>query len=139
MGKKNTGGKNFKKQKKSIGQKERELIFREDSQSYARIIKNLGDGRFECECFEPEQNLLGIIRGSMRKKVWLGLGDIVLVSFRNFDNSKCDIIYKYTLDEATRLKNYNELPSGINLQATALDLANEIENDDSIGFEFDDI
>ena len=56
MGKKNTGGKNFKKQKNSNSTKDRELIFREDSQSYARIIKMLGDGRFECECFEPQIN-----------------------------------------------------------------------------------
>ena len=139
MGKKNSGGKNFKKQKKVAGQKENELVFKEDQQSYARIIKILGDGRFDCECFESQRNLIGIIRGSMRKKVWLGLGDIVLISFRNFDDSKCDIIHKYNIDEAIRLKNYNELPSSINLQATALELADTNNLDDSIGFDFDEI
>ena len=139
MGKKNSGGKNFKKQKKDNGLKERELIFREDSQSYARIIKILGDGRFECECFEPVRNIVGVIRGSMRKKVWLGIGDIVLISLRDFDDSKCDIIHKYTSDEAIKLRNYNELPSGINLQATALELADRDGNEENIGFEFDEI
>ena len=84
MGKKNSGGKNFKKQKKEISFRERELIFREHSQSYARIIRILGDGRFECESFDPECTFTGIIRGSMRKKVWLGIGDIVLVSLNSF-------------------------------------------------------
>ena len=139
MGKKNSGGKNFKKQKKENSLRERELIFREDSQSYARIIKILGDGRFECECFDPAHTIIGVIRGSMRKKVWMGIGDIVLVSLRDFDDSKCDIIHKYTSDEAIKLKNYNEIPSGINLQATALELADGIGAEENIGFEFDEI
>jgi translation initiation factor 1A len=139
MSKKNSGGKNFKKQKKSNNPRERELVFRENEQSYARIIKNLGDGRFECECFEPECNLIGIIRGSMRKRVWLGVGDTILVSFRDFDNSKCDIIHKYTSDESMRLKSFGEIPHHINLQATALDLAIGPDSENNIGFEFDEI
>ena len=143
MGKNTKGGKNFKKQKKSPV-KERELIFRDDEQSYARIIKQLGDGRFECQIFNSnsDTNVIGKICGSMRKKVWIQIGNIVLVSARSFDSSNCDIIHKYTDEEAQCLKDYEELPSNINLTATSIELAgvNQEYNDDSeVGFVFENI
>jgi hypothetical protein len=40
----------------------------------------------------------------------VGTGDIVLVSLRDFQDGKADIIMKYTADEARGLKNMGELP-----------------------------
>lgn len=136
-GKNKTGGKKFKSQKKSTS-RERELVFRENDQAYARLIKPLGDGRFECECFELEQTKIGHIKGSFRKRVWMNPGDIVLVSFRDFDQSKCDIIYKYSDIEAQQLKSYGEIAENINLQASKLELQNgegEYDSDNDIRFE----
>lgn len=133
MGKKNTkGGKNFKKHKK-FSSLSRVLLFREDGQSYARIIKKLGDGRFECQIFDNDSdyNLIGKICGSMRKRVWIDIGDIVLVSIREFDHSTCDIIHKYTPDESTSLKSLEEIPNNVNLQATKLDLSSGVIDDDN--------
>lgn len=142
MGKNIKGGKNFKKQKKNP-MNNRELIFNEDGQFYARITKQIGDGRFECQLFNnnSNKNIIGKICGSMRKRVWIKIGDIVLVSTRNFDSNNCDIIHKYTDDEARSLKEYEELPSNVNLMATNLELANGkmdlYEND--IEFTFEDV
>jgi translation initiation factor 1A len=47
------------------------------------------------------------IRGSIRK-VWIVVGDVVLTSKRDFQDSKCDIVLKYTIDESRLLKNYGE-------------------------------
>jgi translation initiation factor 1A len=138
MGKKNSGGKNFKKQKKESSGG-RELVFKEDEQAYARITKALGDSRFECECLELNVTKIAHVRGVFKKRVWMGIGDIVLVSFRDFDPDKCDIIYKYTQDEALSLKSYGEIPTNINLQATKMDIYNNDVNDDDLGFEFEDI
>jgi translation initiation factor 1A len=143
MGKNIKGGKNFKKQKKGPV-KERELIFREDNQEYARIIKQLGDGRFECQIFNSnsETNVIGKICGSMRKRVWVQIGNIVLVSGRSFDLSNCDIIHKYTDEEAKSLKDYKEIPSNVNLMATSIELVEgniECNDIDELGFEFENI
>lgn len=142
MGKNTKGGKNFKKQKKGHA-KERELIFREDDQAYARIIKQLGDGRFECQIFNSnsDTNVVGKICGSMRKRVWIQIGNIVLVSGRSFDSSNCDIIHKYTDEEAQSLKDYEEIPSNVNLMATSIELAGgKLEcDDDELEFCFGDI
>lgn len=138
MGKNTKGGKNYKKQKKNP-LKERELIFREQEQAYARVIRQLGDGRFECQILntDKQKNLIGKICGSMRRRVWINDGDIILVSSRDFDSTSCDIIHKYTPEEASSLKAYGEIPSDINLQATKLDLAtgNLKCDEDDINFE----
>ena len=137
MAKKNLGGKNFKKQKK-VSYGNRELIFKEDEQSYARIIKPLGDSRFECECFELNEKKIAHVRGVFKRKLWMIVGDIILVSLRDFDPEKCDIIHKYTHDEAMALKSFGEIPTNVNLQATILDIHNNIGNDmDDLGFEFE--
>jgi len=43
-------------------------VFREDGQEYAQVIKMLGNGRLEAQCFDGEKRLAHI-RGKMRKKV----------------------------------------------------------------------
>lgn len=40
----------------------------------------------------------------------LATGDICLVSLRDFQDGKADIIMKYSADEARQLKAMNELP-----------------------------
>ncbi len=135
MGKKNSGGKKFKQQKKASN-KTRELVYREDNQSYARIIKTLGDSRFECECLDLNETKIGHMRGAFRKRVWMGVGDIVLVSMRDFDEKKCDIIHKYTTEEAMMLKTLGEIDMSVNIQATSLEISNEnLDSNDDIFFE----
>ena len=46
----------------------------------------------------------------MRKKVWVAVGDIILVSLRDYQDAKADVILKYSADEARNLKTYGELP-----------------------------
>ena len=123
MGKKNSGGKNFKKQKKESTFACRELIFKDNDQSYAKLIKKLGDSRFECECFGLGINKIAHVRGILKNKIWMNVGDIVLVSLRDFDESKCDIIHKYSHDDALTLKSYGEIHSSVNLQATPLNIS----------------
>merc|ERR1712000_670208 len=48
--------------------------------------------------------------GKNRKKVWINQGDIVLLSLRDFQDDKADVIQKYSSDEARKLKQYGGLP-----------------------------
>ena len=67
---------------------QKELVIRSSEQEYAKVLKSLGDSRFQLEL----QNLttkLGIIRGNMRKRNWIAVGDYVLVSLRDFQDNKC--------------------------------------------------
>lgn len=54
----------------------------------------------------------------MRKKVWINQGDIILLSLRDFQDNKGDVILKYTADEARALKSYGELPENAKINET---------------------
>ncbi|KAJ1890751.1 Translation initiation factor 1A [Coemansia sp. IMI 209127] len=115
----------------------RELIFKEEGQEYAQVVKMLGNGRLEASCFDGI-NRLAQIRGSMRKKIWINQGDIVLVSLREYQDSKGDVIQKYSPEEARLLKQYGELPENFNLEEGD-NLDNEGSDNDDVEFEIDDI
>lgn len=57
----------------------------------------LGNARVLLKCFD-EVIRVGHIRGKMKRKVWIGINDLVLVSLREFQNKKCDVILKYLPD-----------------------------------------
>ncbi|PHH54200.1 Eukaryotic translation initiation factor 1A [Ceratocystis fimbriata CBS 114723] len=81
------------------------------------IVKMLGNGRLEAQCFDGQKRLANI-RGTMRKKVWINQGDIILLSLRDYQDSKGDVILKYTADEARSLKAYGELPENAKINET---------------------
>lgn len=54
------------------------------------------------QCFDGVKRL-GLIRGKLRKKVWINNGDIILISLREYQDEKGDVILKYTADEARTL------------------------------------
>ena len=58
----------------------------------------LGNGRLEALCFDGSKRLAHI-RGKLRKKVWINQGDIILLSLRDYQDEKGDVILKYSADE----------------------------------------
>ncbi|CCE81961.1 Piso0_002646 [Millerozyma farinosa CBS 7064] len=134
MGKtgKGKGGKNRRRGKNDNGGQKRELIYKEEGQEYAQITKMLGNGRIEVSCFDGIKRM-GHIRGKLRKKVWMGQGDIILVSLRDFQDDQCDVVHKYNSDEARTLKNVGELPDNAKINETDTFGADE---DDDVNFEF---
>lgn len=69
----------------------------------------LGHGHLEITCFDGVKRI-GHIRGKLRKKVWMNVGDIILLSLRDFQEGRGDIILKYSSDEARSLKSLGEIP-----------------------------
>merc|ERR1712216_417333 len=134
-GAKGKGGKNRRRGKNDSDEK-RELIFKEDGQEYAQVLRMLGNGRLEAQCIDGVKRLCHI-RGKMRKKVWVNTSDIVLLGLRDFQDEKADVILKYTAEEARSLKAYGELPDSIRVNETDTFEEERDENDDF--FDFDDI
>ncbi|KAG2230372.1 hypothetical protein INT48_007667 [Thamnidium elegans] len=102
---KGKGGKSRRRGKNDTENDKRELVFKEEGQ----VLKMLGNGRVEAQCFDGVKRL-ALIRGKLRKKVWINQGDIVLLSLRDFQDEKADVIQRYNPDEARQLKSYGELP-----------------------------
>ena len=101
MGKKNTiGGKGYKKKKAGGGEFDRKpLEFAETDQKYALVTKMLGGCRVECKLYGggsigtgsktgnsgnggvggASGMAIGVIRGAMRKKVYINPNDVIIV------------------------------------------------------------
>jgi translation initiation factor 1A len=111
-------------------------VFKEEGQEYAQVTKMLGNGRLEAQCFDGTKRLAHI-RGKMRKKVWINQGDIILLSLREYQDEKADVIQKYTADEARNLKTYGELPDTAKINET--DTFGPEEDDIDFDFDIDEV
>ena len=108
------GGKGYRKGKKSVGEKK--LIFIEKDQYYAKVVKHLGDQRLICVLHDEFTNdkkktveHMAHIRGKMKRKVWINIGDIIIVSSREFGDKTFDVIHKYEYEEVKQLYKLNQL------------------------------
>ena len=126
------GGKKFKKGKKTSNYT-KNIIYKDpkEDQEYGKIIRAMGNGRFEVQCFDGKTRM-GIIAGNMRKRVWVNKDDIILFSKWEFttDDDKCSIVHKYDIDESRQLQKEGEFSDSIKL-----DEENEF-NDDNFQFDY---
>jgi len=105
MVKNTNGGKRAKRGKRSsmMTNNRRDLILKDDTQEYGLVEKMLGDMRCTVLCSDSTVKLCHI-PGKFKRRVWINPGDIVLVSLREFEDKKADIIYKYNSEEAELLQ-----------------------------------
>lgn len=75
------------------------------------------------------------LQGKLRKKVWINQGDIILLSLRDYQDEKGDVILKYSADEARSLKAYGELPESAKINET--DTYGHEGVDDNVEFDED--
>ena len=74
----------------------------------------LGNGRVEAFCMDGVKRMC-TIRGSMKNRVWINSGDIVLIGLRDFGVDKGDVILKYYDEEAKELKELGEIPEHVKI------------------------
>lgn len=76
------GGKAYKKGKHSTENDSAAFVERADDQMYGRILKLLGGMNVKVFCNDNKERICHI-RGSMRRRVYLREGDIVILSLRD--------------------------------------------------------
>lgn len=120
-----TGGKNYKKSKQT-GTLVKPFIDRQPDQMYARILRNLGGRNMLVYCNDNKIRLCHIC-GAMKKFSWLQIGDMVLISLRDFEKSdtdkypKGDILAKYDTDHFSMLKKVPDINPKLFLQLETMD------------------
>ena len=130
--------KRAKNSSKKNTEDKRELLFKEDGQEYAQVVRLLGGNRLEAFCYDGSTRIAHI-RGKMRKRVWIQNGDIILLGLRDFQDNKADVIHRYAFEEAKQLKRYGELPQNARIGESNSDSVNlEIDGNDC-AFDFDEI
>ena len=92
----------------------RQLVTKDDDDDdlqYAKVVKVLGNGRYTVFCFDNKERLAHI-RGSLRRRSRFVVVDaILLVSLREFQDDKCDIVHIYNHDEKMVLERKGHIPT----------------------------
>jgi translation initiation factor 1A len=101
-----TGGKNYKKSKHG-GLTKKPYPELEKDQMAARVVRNFGNRNLQCYCNDGKVRICHI-RGAMRNRVWVNVGDLVIISRRELakdaDDEKADILTKYEPEHLHKLK-----------------------------------
>ena len=139
MGKKKRSKKNAKNRGGTVAK--RALVFKQFQEEYAVVTKKLGDRRVLLTMSDMSTEIMGIIPGRFRRRCWFDVGDLCLVSFREFQDEKVDIIYKYNPDERRELVAVGEIPPAFQSCANGIvvDGDSNDKTDDAFEFSFDDI
>ena len=125
------GGKKKRRGKKDLGNDgpQRRIITSDGPyQRYAQALKMLGDRRIAANVYDPDRKIweekLIHVRGKFRKRVWINIGDLVLISTRPFETDGSgssgdegsdklpfggDVIHKYSPQEAKKLLKMGEI------------------------------
>ena len=150
------GGKGYKKKKKasSHGSKEVVQIVRQPDQMPARALKLLGERQVLCYCNDDVIRNCHIC-GRMKGKQWINVGDVVLISLRDWSTNVRqkeikfgDIINMYSREHFSSLRKdptvnnrllmQLELSNGITMGALGQDCSGaiiDLPEDDGIEFE----
>ena len=132
MPKNTQGGKNYKKQKhKTDQQSDKPLLEKTEGQEYAYVVKLLGNSKIMATFYDiilkKERDIMGMLRPGLKKKrQFARMGSIILISLREFETTKADVIYVYTDEEVDRMKRKNILNDNI------------IKNETNDEFKFED-
>jgi translation initiation factor 1A len=101
-------------------------LVKTEGQEYAKVTALLGNRRVTLDCMDGKKRL-GRIRGNMKKKrIFINKNDYVLISLRDFQDEKADLLDKYTPQEVKRLIRAGEM---------AEDKAEEEEEDIGVDFQ----
>ena len=148
------GGKGYKKKKKVPDGFEPAYASRLDDQQVARAVRLLGNRNILCYCNDNRLRICHVC-GRMKKRVWVNVGDLVLVSIRELalgdsgEYERGDIVDKYAPEHYSKLKREVgvnpklfmklETVDGVSLDAVGMDKTNDkkIVEEDDCGFEFD--
>ena len=97
--------------KKKSANVAKNYIIDAEFEEYALSKKLLGNCRVSLITNSGDE-VIGIIRGNMRKfnkRILIEVGDIVIVSKRDFQTNKVDIVHKFNLEQTQQLINNKQL------------------------------
>lgn len=87
--------------------KNRDVPVADQGQEYARVIAMLGNNRVRAKFADGVERTCRI-RGAMRRREWVHVGDVVLVAVRDLAGDKADILFAYQPHEVQKLRRKGE-------------------------------
>jgi translation initiation factor 1A len=82
-----------------------EMVYPKQGEILGIVTQLLGYDRLMVKCNDGVDRLCRI-QGRMKRKVWIKIGDTVLVAPWDFQNNRGDIIWRYTKGQAQWLRSH---------------------------------
>lgn len=79
-----------------------------NKEMFASAELMLGANHIRVRCFDGTTRI-GRIKGKIKKRVWIREGDVLIVVPWDFQEDKCDIIYRYTRPQVDWLRSHGYL------------------------------
>ena len=133
MGRNKFGGSKHKKyarERVSNSKNKIKYLAKDKFQEYAFVKDILGNCRLRVICWDKKERIAHI-RGKMRKRVWINKSDLILVSLRDYQDDKCDVIQKYDDQQIKILVKNNFISEIFTKDGSTFDL-NEVDLDEII-------
>lgn len=130
--------KNKKKSSVVKNHGKRILELRATMEEYAKVSKILGDKRVMVVLVDNQQIIAHIPGKFTKKKIWVNIDSVVLVSRREFENDKMDIIHLYDHDEVKKLVKMDEIPESFLQSGISQIITEHHDNDEGFDIENSD-
>tara|TARA_E500000178_G_C16774735_1_gene640843 strand:- start:119 stop:691 length:573 start_codon:yes stop_codon:yes gene_type:complete len=114
-----TGGKKYKSQKKNEYTNKKELVTRNENERYGIVERNKGGSHFDIKLLDINRfiydeilpcYLRGSMRGRRKNSNYITKGSVVLISIRDYQTDKGDIIYVYSENQIHSLIKMSHIP-----------------------------
>jgi len=76
---------------------------RDDLEMFGVVTQRVGGTNIRIMCEDNEERICRI-PGKLKKRVWMRVGDYVIVKLWDFQKSKADVVWRYTQVQAEHLK-----------------------------------
>ena len=89
----------------------KEMVLPDEDQVLGIVTKMLGYDRMMVRCQDGIERLCRI-RGKMKRRVWIKVGDTVVVAPWDFQDTRGDIIWRYRISQVDWLRAHDYLKIG---------------------------
>ena len=87
---------------------------KKDNEIFGIADQLLGASRIKVMCADGNFRM-GRIPGKIKKRMWIREGDLVIVQPWEFQDEKCNIVYRYTKTQAMYLSRKKMVPKSIDI------------------------
>ncbi|MGZ4882695.1 MAG: translation initiation factor eIF-1A [Halobacteriota archaeon] len=91
---------------------------KEEGEVLGIVESMLGANRVKIQSMDGKTHM-GRIRGKMKKRVWLRVGDVIIMAPWSFQDDKADIVWRYQGTQVEWLKKNGYLSSPLNSAVSA--------------------
>lgn len=102
-----------KKNNHTSTETKRKLELKGPMEEYGKIMKMLGSGQVRVVLTDSREvfgRIAGRFKRRGRRRVWMNPGDIILLSYRSFQDKVYDVVHLYKSDEVKNLLKQDEIP-----------------------------